>query len=175
MTIDLKKYIAAYPDFPEEGILFRDISPLIGNGDAYKQAIDQIAEFAKPLTPDLIVGPESRGFIVGSPLAYALNIGFVAARKGHKLPGESVNESYELEYGQNSLEIGIESVKVGQRVLIVDDLLATGGTINATRNIVEKLGGIVVGVAFLVELEELKGREKIMENGDVPFLALIEY
>lgn len=176
MTVDLKNFIASFPDFPEDGILFRDISPLIGNGEAYRQAIDQIAEFAKPLKPDLIAGPESRGFIVGSPLAYSMNIGFVTARKENKLPGQSIAESYQLEYGgANTLEMETDSIKAGQRVLIVDDLLATGGTISATKKLIERLGGIVVGVAFIVELEALNGREKIMESSPIPFLALIEY
>jgi adenine phosphoribosyltransferase len=176
MTVDLNNYIAIVPDFPEPGIEFRDISPLIGDGVAYKQAIDQISNFAKPLKPDLIAGPESRGFIVGSPLAYALEIGFVAARKGGKLPRAATSATYTLEYGgENTLEIHNDAIIPGQKVLIVDDLLATGGTINATRKIVEELGGVVVGTAFIIELEALKGREKIMEAGDVPFLALLEY
>lgn len=176
MTVDLHNYVATVENFPEPGVSFRDISPLMGNGVAYHQAIDAIAAFAKDLNVDLIAGPESRGFIVGSPLAYALNVGFVPARKGGKLPREAVSASYSLEYGkENVLEIHKDAIQPGQRVLIVDDLLATGGTINATREIIEKIGGVVAGVAFIIELTELHGREKIMASGDVPFLALMTY
>ena len=176
MTVDLHDFVATVEDYPEPGVSFRDISPLMGDGVAYKQAVDAIADFAKHLNVDLIAGPESRGFIVGSPLAYAMNIGFVPARKGGKLPREAVSASYTLEYGGvNELEIHKDAIKPGQRVLIDDDLLATGGTINATREIIEKLGGIVAGVAFIIELESLQGREKIMKAGEVPFLALMEY
>ncbi|CAH1854398.1 adenine phosphoribosyltransferase [Convivina praedatoris] len=174
--IDLHDYVATVKDYPEPGISFRDISPLMGSGLAYREAINQIQEFAKDLNVDLIAGPESRGFIVGSPLAYALGVGFVPARKSGKLPRAAVSASYTLEYGGiNELEIHQDAIKPGQRILIVDDLLATGGTINATREIIEKLGGVVAGVAFIIELEALHGREKIMEAGEVPFLALMEY
>lgn len=177
MTVDLYNYVATVENFPEPSVNFRDISPLMGDGVAYKQAVDAIADFAKDLNVDLIAGPESRGFIVGSPLAYALNIGFVPARKGGKLPRAAVSAAYSLEYGgENVLEIHQDAIKPGQRVLIVDDLLATGGTINATREIIEKLGGIVAGVAFIIELTDLHGREKIMQNGrEVPFLTLMTY
>ncbi|MCK8627328.1 adenine phosphoribosyltransferase [Fructobacillus cardui] len=174
--INLHDYVATVEDYPEPGVSFRDISPLMGDGPAYKQAIDQIVDFAKDLDVDLIAGPESRGFIVGSPLAYAMGIGFVPARKSGKLPRKAVSASYTLEYGGvNELEIHEDAIQPGQRVLIVDDLLATGGTINATRKIVEELGGVVAGVAFIIELEDLHGREKIMEAGEVPFVALMEY
>lgn len=174
--IDLHDYVASVKDYPEEGVIFRDISPLMGNGEAYKKSIDQIVDFAKDLNVDLIAGPESRGFIVGSPLAYAMGIGFVPARKMGKLPRKAVSASYTLEYGGvNELEIHEDAIKPGQRVLIVDDLLATGGTINATRKIVEELGGVVAGVAFIIELKDLHGRDKIMQAGQVPFLALMEY
>jgi len=176
MTVDLHNYVATVENFPEIGVDFRDISPLMGDGLAYKQAIDSIADFAKNLDVDLVAGPESRGFIVGSPLAYALNIGFIPARKGGKLPREAERASYTLEYGgENILEIHKDAIKPGQRVLIVDDLLATGGTINATREIIEKLGGVVAGVAFIIELEALHGRDKIMQAGVVPFLTLMTY
>ncbi|CAK8054189.1 adenine phosphoribosyltransferase [Eupransor demetentiae] len=174
--INLRDYVATVKDYPEPGVEFRDISPLMGNGAAYKDAINQIVDFAKDLNVELIAGPESRGFIVGSPLAYALGVGFVPARKVGKLPREAVSASYTLEYGGvNELEIHKDAIKPGQRVLIVDDLLATGGTINATRRIIEELGGVVAGVAFIIELEALHGREKAMEAGEVPFLALMEY
>lgn len=173
--LDLYKYIATVENFPKEGITFRDINPLIGNGEAYHQAIDQIAEFAKEVKPDVIAGPEARGFVVGSPLAYSLNIGFIPVRKYGKLPREAVSAKYDLEYDTNELQMHTDSIKPGQRVLIVDDLLATGGTIAATMELVRKLGGVVAGVAFIIELEDLKGREKIMDKEEVPFLALLEY
>ncbi|MDF7626943.1 adenine phosphoribosyltransferase [Lactobacillaceae bacterium L1_55_11] len=174
--INLRDYVATIENYPEPGISFRDISPLLGNGPAYRQAINEILAFARGLSVDLIAGPESRGFIVGSPLAYALGVGFVPARKKGKLPREAVKADYTLEYGGvNELEMHEDAIQPGQRVLIVDDLLATGGTINATRQLVEKLGGVIAGVAFLIELEDLHGREKIMSAGEVPFLALMEY
>ncbi|MCO6183881.1 adenine phosphoribosyltransferase [Leuconostoc fallax] len=174
--VDLHNYIATVKNYPEPGISFRDISPLMGDGVAYRQAINAIADFAKDLNVDLIAGPESRGFIVGSPLAYTMGIGFVPARKGGKLPRKAIQSTYELEYGGvNVLEIHEDAIQPGQRVLIVDDLLATGGTINATREIIEKLGGVVAGVAFIIELNDLNGRGKIMSSGEVPFLSLMTY
>lgn len=161
MSIDFSKYIASYPDFPEPGILFRDISPLLENGDVYRAATDQIVEFARNRNVEMIVGPEARGFIVGCPVAYKLGVGFSPARKKNKLPGETIEASYGLEYGKSSLYLRTNAVKPGQRVLITDDLLATGGTIDATIRLVEKLGGIVVGTAFLIELSDLKGRDKV--------------
>ncbi|MDR2660922.1 MAG: adenine phosphoribosyltransferase [Lactobacillaceae bacterium] len=175
MTINLKDYIATIQNYPEDGIVFRDVNPLIGSGIAYHQAIDEIVEFARELKPDIIAGPEARGFIVGSPLAYTLGLGFVPARKYGKLPREAVTASYELEYGTSELQMHTDAIKPGQRVLIVDDLLATGGTISATMELVRKLGGEVVGTAFFIELKELHGREKIMAEKDIPLLALMEY
>lgn len=172
MTLNLKDYVKSYEDFPEPGILFRDISPLLENGEAYKQATDEIVAHAKELNVDMIVGPEARGFIVGCPVAYDLEIGFAPARKKGKLPGEVVKATYGLEYGESSLYLHEGAIKPGQRVLITDDLLATGGTIKATIELVEKLGGIVVGTAFIVELTELKGRNKI-DNYDI--LSLLKY
>ncbi|MCF6514908.1 adenine phosphoribosyltransferase [Lactobacillus sp. S2-2] len=172
MTLNLKDYVKSYENFPEPGILFRDISPLLENGEAYKQATDEIVAHAKELNVDMIVGPEARGFIVGCPVAYDLEIGFAPARKKGKLPGEVVKATYGLEYGESSLYLHEGAIKPGQRVLITDDLLATGGTIKATIELVEKLGGIVVGTAFIVELTELKGRNKI-DNYDI--LSLLKY
>lgn len=159
--MDLSKYIADVKDFPIEGILFRDITPLIGDGEAFKYACDEFAEFAKNIGAEIIVGPESRGFIFGCPIAYKLGLGFVPVRKPNKLPREVISTSYDLEYGSNTLCMHKDAIKPGQKVIIVDDLLATGGTIKAAIDLVESLGGIVVGTAFLIELEELKGREKL--------------
>lgn len=154
----LEKFIADVPDFPTEGILFKDITPLLQNGEAFKYAIEQIAEFAKKQGANVIVGPESRGFIFGCPVATNLNIGFVPVRKPGKLPREQVTEKYTLEYGSNTLCMHADSIKPGDKVVIIDDLLATGGTLKATCNIINKLGGEVVGISCLIELEFLNGR-----------------
>ncbi|MBQ7888202.1 MAG: adenine phosphoribosyltransferase [Erysipelotrichaceae bacterium] len=157
--MNLKDYIADIQDFPKEGILFRDITPLMQNGEAFKEATSQIQAFAKEVGAELIAGPESRGFIFGCPVAVNLGIGFVPVRKPNKLPRETISYKYDLEYGSNELHMHKDAVKRGQKVLIVDDLLATGGTVQATIKMVEDLGGEVVGCAFLIELEALKGRE----------------
>lgn len=170
--MDLKNYVATVLDFPKEGIVFRDITPLMNNGEAYKEATDQIVNFAKKHNVDVVVGPEARGFIFGCPVSYALGIGFVPVRKPGKLPREVITYSYDLEYGSNVLCMHKDSIIPGQRVLIIDDLLATGGTIEAVIKLVESLGGIVAGLAFLIELEELKGMEKLK---DYPVLALMKY
>ena len=159
--MDLKNYIADVKDFPKEGILFKDITPLMADGEAFKYACEQITDFCKEVGAELICGPESRGFIFGCPVASNLNIGFVPVRKPNKLPRETVEVSYDLEYGSNTLCMHADAVKNGQKVVIIDDLLATGGTVEAAISLVEKLGGTVVGCAFLIELEDLKGREKI--------------
>lgn len=161
MALDLRKYVASIPDYPEKGIIFRDISPLLADGPAFRQATDQIVKFAKDKGVEMIVGPEARGFIVGGPVAYELGVGFAPARKKGKLPRETVKAEYSLEYGTSALYMHKDAVKPGQRVLVTDDLLATGGTISATIDLVEQLGGIVVGCAFLIELTQLKGRERI--------------
>lgn len=170
--MDLKKYVATVENYPKEGIIFRDITPLMNDGEAYKYATDKIVEFAKENDIDLVVGPEARGFIFGCPVSYALGIGFVPVRKPGKLPREVIEYSYDLEYGSNTLCLHKDAIKKGQRVLIVDDLLATGGTVEAAVKLVEKLGGVVAGLAFLIELEDLKGREKL--NG-YPVLTLMKY
>lgn len=170
--LDLKDYIASVPGFPKEGILFRDITPLMLDGKAFKQAVSEITEFAKILGAEVIVGPEARGFIFGCPVANELEIGFAPVRKPGKLPREAISVSYDLEYGSNELSMHKDAVKPGQRVIIVDDLLATGGTVKATIDLVKKLGGRVVGAAFLIELTELNGRDLIK---DVPILTLISY
>lgn len=157
--MNLKDYIADIPDFPQEGILFRDITPLMADGAAFHEACAQLIAFAKEIGADVIVGPESRGFIFGCPVAYELGIGFVPVRKPGKLPRETVSVEYELEYGTNELHVHSDGIQKGQKVLIIDDLLATGGTVDATIKIVEQLGGEVVGCAFLIELAGLHGRD----------------
>ena len=168
-----ENYIASVPGFPKEGILFRDITPLLGDGKAFKNACKDIAKYAKKLGVDVIVGPESRGFIFGCPVATELNIGFVPVRKPGKLPRETISESYSLEYGENVLCMHKDAIKKGQKVLIVDDLLATGGTIKAAIKLVESLGGEVKGCAFIIELVDLKGRENIGDKYDI--YSLLEY
>ena len=170
--MDLKKYVAEIQDFPIEGILFRDVTPLMQDKDAYKACIDALIEYGKKVNADLIIGPEARGFLFGCPVAYGLNVGFVPIRKPGKLPRETINVSYDLEYGSNVLHMHKDAIKPGQRVLIVDDLLATGGTVAAATKIVEELGGTVAGIAFVIELEDLKGRE-LLEGYDV--LSLMKY
>lgn len=170
--MNLKYYIASIPDYPKEGIVFRDISPLMADGEAYREATKQIVNYAKEKQIDMVVGPEARGFIVGCPVAFELGLGFAPVRKPGKLPREVIEVEYEKEYGMDTLTIHSDAIQPGQRVLITDDLLATGGTIKATIELVEKLGGIVVGCAFLIELEELHGRDKI-QGYDI--LTLMDY
>ncbi|WEG14081.1 adenine phosphoribosyltransferase [Pullulanibacillus sp. KACC 23026] len=159
--MNYKEYIKIVEDFPKEGIRFKDITPLMQNGEAYKAVIDEIAEYAKEKSADVIVGPEARGFIVGCPVAYTLGLGFVPVRKNGKLPREVIRVDYGLEYGNDALTIHKDAITKGQRVVIMDDLLATGGTIEATIQLVEQLGGIVVGIAFMIELTDLNGRDKL--------------
>lgn len=170
--MDFKKYIADIQDFPQEGILFRDITPLMADGEVFKKACDEIITFAKEVGAQVVVGPESRGFIFGCPVAYDLGIGFVPVRKPGKLPRETVSVSYDLEYGSNELHVHKDGIRKRQKVLIVDDLLATGGTVDATIQIVKELGGEVVGCAFLIELADLKGREHLKEY---PVFSLMCY
>ena len=164
--MDLKKYIKDIPDFPEPGVLFRDVTPLLADKDAYQESIRLLSDFAKEKKVDLVVGPEARGFLFGCPVALALNCGFVPVRKPGKLPREVVSQSYDLEYGSNEIQMHSDSIQPGQNVLIVDDLLATGGTVDAAVSLIEKMGGNVVGIAFLIELEALKGRE-LLKDYDV--------
>ena len=156
--MNLKDYIATVQDFPIEGIIFRDITPLMADGEAFNEACNQIKAFAMNVGANLVAGPESRGFIFGCPVAKDMGIGFVPVRKPKKLPRETVSIKYDLEYGSNELHMHADSVKKGDKVIIIDDLLATGGTVDATIKLIEKMGGEVVGCAFLIELEELKGR-----------------
>jgi adenine phosphoribosyltransferase len=170
--MDYKKFVTVVPDWPKEGIQFKDITTLMDNGEAYKSATDEIVQFAKEREIHLVVGPEARGFIIGCPVAYALEVGFAPVRKEGKLPREVVKVEYGLEYGKDILTMHKDAIKPGQRVLITDDLLATGGTIDATIKLVEQLGGVVAGIAFLIELTYLDGREKL-QGYDV--LTLMQY
>jgi len=170
--MDLSQYITNVPDFPKEGIQFKDITPLIGHPAAFKYTIDQMAAFAKEKGADLIVGPDARGFIFGTPVSYALDLGFVPVRKPGKLPRKVIEQSYDLEYGSNTLAVHEDDIKPGQNIVIIDDLLATGGTLQATIQLIEKLGANVVGCAFLIELDFLKGRTLL---NDIPILSLLHY
>jgi adenine phosphoribosyltransferase len=157
----LRAQIREIPDFPKPGILFYDITTLIGNAEAFREAIELMTEPFRDDHVDIIVGMESRGFIFSTPMALQLDAGFVPVRKLGKLPAETVSVEYDLEYGTNTLEVHRDAIRPGQRVLIVDDLLATGGTVRGTIDLVEQLGGEIVGLAFLVELGFLNGRERL--------------
>ncbi|MBA9025693.1 adenine phosphoribosyltransferase [Peribacillus huizhouensis] len=170
--MDLNQFITIVPDWPKPGISFKDISSLMENGEAYRYATDQIVEYAKDKQIDIVVGPEARGFIIGCPVAYSLGVGFAPVRKEGKLPRETIKVEYGLEYGKDVLTMHKDVIKPGQRVLITDDLLATGGTIEATIKLVEELGGVVAGIAFLIDLTYLEGRSKL-EGYDV--LTLMSY
>jgi adenine phosphoribosyltransferase len=162
MTIaELKERIREIPDFPKAGILFRDITPLLSDGRAFHQAIDSIGERYLDRQVDIVVGIEARGFIMGSALAYKLGAGNVLVRKKGKLPYKTNRSTYALEYGTDTLEIHQDAIHPGQRVVLADDLLATGGTISAAADLVRQLGGEIVELAFLIELTELKGRERL--------------
>ena len=171
-TIDLRTKIRDVPDFPKQGIVFKDVMPLIADPAAFRQTIDQLAAWAGPRTPDVILGAEARGFIFGGALAYALGCGFVPARKPGKLPWQVVEATYDLEYGTDSLQIHADALGSGSRVIVLDDVLATGGTAKAKIELVEQLGGTVVGALFVIELAFLHGRDGLA-GFDVH--ALIEY
>jgi adenine phosphoribosyltransferase len=172
MAVDLKTKVRDVPDFPQKGVVFRDIMPLLADAEALRQTIEELAAWAKEKEPDLVLGAEARGFILGPAIAYEIGCGFVAARRPGKLPPETVSATYALEYGQNALEVHPEMIRRGARVLIHDDVLATGGTVEAIAGLVESLGGEVVGVAFIVELTFLGGRERLSKYD---LHALIEY
>ncbi len=157
----LEEYVVSIPDFPEEGIIFRDVTSVLQDAEGLQLAVDTMQDLVKDLEYDVVAGPESRGFIFGTPIAYNNKKPFVLIRKAGKLPRETVSVSYDLEYGQATIEMHKDSIRPGQRVLIVDDLIATGGTTEAMIKLVESLGGQVVGVVVLMELAGLKGREKI--------------
>ncbi|MDB5085951.1 MAG: adenine phosphoribosyltransferase [Bacilli bacterium] len=170
--MDFKPHIRVVPDFPEPGIRFKDITTLLQNGEAFHAAIDELADFSRLAGADVIAGPEARGFVLAAPIAYALQVGFVPIRKAGKLPRATESVSYALEYGKDSLEIHQDSIRPGQRVVVADDLLATGGTVIGAIELIEKLGGIVVGVAFMIELTYLNGRERL-KNYEV--LSLVTF
>lgn len=169
---ELKEFIRDIPDFPKKGIVFKDITPLIGDGAGYRRAIDTLAERYINKNIDKVVSVEARGFLFGSPLAYKLGAGVIPVRKPGKLPFHTNRIDYELEYGTDSLDIHQDAIKKGERVLIVDDLLATGGTINAVSNLVEQLEGEIVELAFLIELSFLNGRDKLKRY---PVFSLITF
>ncbi len=171
--MDLRKYIANVDNYPKEGIAFKDITPLMANGEAYRYTIEQFEKIAEQCDAEVIVGPEARGFITGCPVATNLGIGFIPVRKPGKLPREVVTQDYDLEYGKDTLTMHKGDIKPGQRVMIVDDLLATGGTMEATIKLVESQGGVVVGLAFIIELTELGGRKRITDKYNV--ISLLEY
>ena len=170
--MNFEDYIANVPNFPIEGIQFKDITTLIIDKDAFKAAIDELAAFGKKLGANVVMGPDARGFIFGCPVAYAMGVGFVPVRKPGKLPRETIKESYSLEYGKNELEINKDAFKKGDKVLIVDDLMATGGTVVASIKLAEQLGAEVVGVATVIELTELEGAKKL---NNIPFYSLVKY
>lgn len=161
--MDLKEKIRVIEDFPKAGISFKDITTILQDGEAFKYTIDKLTDYVKDKKIDVIVGPEARGFLLGAPIAYNLGIGFVPIRKPGKLPADTIKYEYKLEYGSDALEIHKDAIKPGQRVLIVDDLLATGGTIGSVAKLVEQLGGVVVALNFIVELTGLNGRDKLKE------------
>ncbi len=165
--MNFKDYIRVINDFPQPGISFKDITTLLKNGQAYREVIGQLTERLQGKQIDLIAGPEARGFVIGAPLAIALGVGFVPIRKSGKLPGETIEADYALEYGKDKLAMHKDAIAPGQKVLIADDLLATGGTIATSINLVKQLGGEVVGAAFLIELLELNGREKTGRCGNI--------
>ncbi|MFD0674324.1 adenine phosphoribosyltransferase [Cohnella sp. GCM10027633] len=170
--MDFKNYIRVIPDFPQPGIRFKDITTLLKDPVAYQAAIDELKALVKHLDIDLIAGPEARGFVIGAPLALALGVGFVPIRKSGKLPGDTVEAAYDLEYGKDRLAVHRDAIQPGQKVLIADDLLATGGTIATTINLIDQLGGEVIGAAFLIELGYLDGRDKL---GDIEVVSLVTY
>ena len=170
--MDLREYITSIEGFPKEGIIFRDVTPLLADGDAFHDACDRLIEFARRLEADVIVGPESRGFMFGCPVSYALGVGFVPVRKPNKLPRKTLSCSYDLEYGSNTLEMHVDGIRPGQRVVIIDDLLATGGTVEATVKMIKELGGEPVGCAFIIELSDLHGRDAL---SGMEVLSLLTY
>ena len=170
--MDIKKYIRDVPDFPKKGILFKDITTLVRDPAAFKFTIDKLVDEYHNKSIDKVVSVEARGYIFGGAIAYLLQCGFVPVRKPGKLPADTVTMDYTLEYGKNTIEIHRDALKKGERVLVFDDLLATGGTVQATCKLVEQLGGIVVGCAFLIDLKFLNGSEKLKEY---PVFSLIEY
>jgi adenine phosphoribosyltransferase len=169
--MDLKQHIRSVPDFPKPGILFYDISTLLAHAEAWQETIKRLDITVRPHRPDLLVGIESRGFLVAAPLAYSLGCGFVMVRKKGKLPGPTIRYTYDLEYGTDTIEIQADAIRPGQRVIVMDDLLATGGTLAAATQLVRNVGGSVCAAACIIELTFLGGRQRL----DVPFTSMIAY
>ncbi len=169
--MDFKDHIRAIPDFPKPGILFYDISTLLAHPKAWQATVEHLAEAVRPHRPDLLVGIESRGFLVAAPLAYALGSGFAMVRKQGKLPGRTVRHSYDLEYGSDTIEVQEDAIAPGQRVIVVDDLLATGGTMQAAIDLVQRQGGTVAAAVCIIELAFLNGRNRI----NVPLSSMVVY
>ncbi len=169
--MDLKEHIRSIPDFPKPGILFYDISTLLAHPDAWQTTVQRLSEALRPHQPDMLVGIESRGFLVAAPLAYELSRGFAMIRKKGKLPGRTARHTYDLEYGTDTVEIQEDAIIPGQRVVVLDDLLATGGTMQAAINLERQRGGVVTAAACIIELSFLKGRSRI----DVPLTSMVAY
>ncbi len=169
--MDFEKYISVTPDFPTKGISFKDISPLLADKDAFNSAVKAMSEIIKPYNVDIIIGPESRGFVFGAPVAFNSNVGFVMARKKGKLPGKVISKTYTLEYNTTTIELPYNSIKKGTRVFLVDDLLATGGTLKAVKELVEEQGGIVCGIVTLIELKDLNGKANL---DNIPYYSILK-
>ncbi|HYM04488.1 MAG TPA: adenine phosphoribosyltransferase [Stellaceae bacterium] len=169
--MDLKKHIRGIPDFPKPGILFYDISTLLAHADAWQATVHRLDDALRPYRPDLLIGIESRGFLVAAPLALSLGCGFVMVRKRGKLPGQTIPYTYDLEYGSDTIEIQADAIKPGQRVIVLDDLLATGGTLSAAIRLVRMVGGDVLAAACIIELAFLEGRKRV----EVPFVSVVSY
>ena len=172
MTLDLRDRIRDVPDFPTEGVVFKDLMPLIADPEYFAETIDRLAAWARPREPALILGAEARGFIFGAALAYTLGAGFIAARKPGKLPRETLEATYDLEYGTDSLQVHRDAISEGARVVVLDDVLATGGTARAAASLVERCGGVIRGIACLIELDFLNGRDKLRDHD---LFTLIHY
>jgi adenine phosphoribosyltransferase len=170
-TVDLKEHVRGIPDFPKPGILFYDISTLLRDPEAWKETVRLLVAAIEPLKPDLLAGIESRGFLIAAPVAYALNRGFVMIRKKGKLPGPTIPHTYDLEYGNDTVEIQSDAITPGQKVVLLDDLLATGGTMAAAVRLCRMVGGNVIATAFIIELDALNGRKRL----DVPVTSLLRY
>ena len=168
MALNLEDYVSSIPDFPKEGILFRDVTSIIQDGEAFRETINQLVAFAKSVNADFIVGPEARGFIFGAPVAVEMGIGFAPVRKPGKLPREAISCKYDLEYGSNEVCLHKDAIQPGARVVVIDDLLATGGTAEASCKMIEQLGGTVAGCAFFIELygNGMAGRE-VLKNYEI--------
>jgi adenine phosphoribosyltransferase len=170
-VMDLKQHIRSIPDFPRPGILFYDISTLLAHPEAWRSTVSRLADALRPQQPDLLIGIESRGFLVAAPVAYELRRGFAMVRKSGKLPGRTVRFTYDLEYGTDTIEMQADAIVPGQRIVVLDDLLATGGTMQAAIDLIRRQGGIVASAACIIELSFLQGRRRIA----VPFTAIVEY